>query len=695
MARPKLSSADQPWAVRVPLQIYEALASLKLAVLLIATTALVLGCATGVESVYGTAAVHFGIYGTWWFAAMTALLGTNVFCAAMIRFPWKRYQTGFVITHAGIIVLLIGTLISRLGGIDAQLPVFEGQSEHLAFEDTQHFELSIFGNAGAGKTTAPSETRVDATNSPEGIRPDQVVKIPFVAGPFNWRDYARLSPFPWRFSHRDQGVLYDQDGIRLEVLDYLSNSRYAEPQPLKLTARSKPTADAGAPAGQSTVATELELGVRRVGDPHSPHNRMPLGSRDKLPGGERVVFWVADSHAATEAFRQSKPELPPGDKGLVVLYASGQKYQFPVDKLLAQKKMPIGDTGLELEAVSLEEQFLGLRLLVHAPEEPDQEMLLFGDVPEFNRQDREHGIYGTYWVDSEKLPKPKSDAEEGKSMREAAKKPRIDILEGSDQKLYYRAWTGSQFDTCGELPTTGSIVTLRSTSDPVTLAVDQFVPSDKPGKQVLPGPLMTKGDRNQVRQALVRLTVDGQSEQFWLEGLPQDPRQEIQSDQRKVVVGSRRRVALVLPRDRLDVGFRLYLHKFERKLDPGTSQASWYASLVDMLDRDQPRKKLEEKVLITLNEPVNFTDPATGRSYRVYQESFAGPFKPGEPIFDSVAGGEPGRGELFLSWLTFNYDPGRGLKYFGSLLIVAGIGTMFYMRAYFFRRRADAAGEPA
>jgi hypothetical protein len=56
-------------------------------------------------------------------------------------------------------------------------------------------------------------------------------------------------------------------------------------------------------------------------------------------------------------------------------------------------------------------------------------------------------------------------------------------------------------------------------------------------------------------------------------------------------------------------------------------------------------------------------------------------------VFDRVVGGESARDELFLSWLTFNYDPGRGLKYFGSLLIVAGIGTMFYMRAYFFRRR--------
>ncbi len=45
------------------------------------------------------------------------------------------------------------------------------------------------------------------------------------------------------------------------------------------------------------------------------------------------------------------------------------------------------------------------------------------------------------------------------------------------------------------------------------------------------------------------------------------------------------------------------------------------------------------------------------------------------------------RDELYQSTLTFNYDPGRGLKYFGCLMIVAGIAAMFYMKAYFFARR--------
>lgn len=673
------------------MRVYEALASLKLAVLVIAASAVVLGWATLVESRYGTKAVHFGIYGTWWFAALNVLLGLNVLCAALIRFPWKRYQTGFVITHAGIIILLVGTLLTRLGGIDAQLPVFEGRTGHLAFEDTQHFELAVYdGRSQAGRS--PGEPAVEhstkASEGDEQLTPGQSIEVPFAAGPFNWRDYDNLSWFPWRLAHRDRGVLYDQDGIRLEVLDYLSNSSYAASEPLKLHVKA---------AGEKASSPQwqmVELGVQAMDGPHTSHGRMGLGSREDLAGGQRIVFWAAGSRAQTEAFLNSRPEMPLGTKGVVVLYAQGQKHELPVDELTPGVAVPLGSTGLQVQLAQIESRFLGVVVRVRYPGEPDTRLVLFADVPEFNRHDEEHMVFGSYWVDAAKLAEamPAEDGVDAK-MLDSARRPRIDVLQGMDGKLYCRTWAPPQVGEVKELPLEGSLTVLEATDSPVTLAVEEFTASEKPGRRVVPAPFRKGDEGMQTRQARVRLTVDGHSEEFWLEGLPMDPLgQRPQPDQRTVVAGDKRRVAITLPWDQIDVGFRLYLHQFERKLDPGTSQASWYSSLVDLVDREDPKKILEEKVLITLNEPVNFSDPRTGRSYRVYQEAFRGPFKPGDQIFDTLVAGRSQRSELFLSWLTFNYDPGRGLKYFGSLLIVAGIGTMFYMRAYFFRRR-DAGAE--
>src|SRR5690606_26425030 len=107
--------------------LFDFCASLKLAVILILACALALAWATFVESAYGTPAVQFGMYGSWWFGLLNLMLAINIFAAAAIRYPWKKHQTGFVITHIGLLVLLFGCLMQRRGGIDAQMPIFEGQ----------------------------------------------------------------------------------------------------------------------------------------------------------------------------------------------------------------------------------------------------------------------------------------------------------------------------------------------------------------------------------------------------------------------------------------------------------------------------------------------------------------------------------------------------------------------------------------
>ena len=81
-----------------------------------------------------------------------------------------------------------------------------------------------------------------------------------------------------------------------------------------------------------------------------------------------------------------------------------------------------------------------------------------------------------------------------------------------------------------------------------------------------------------------------------------------------------------------------------------------------------------ENLLVTLNAPLDFADPACpGRSYRMFQSTMNGPYNPEE--FDR----KPGE-SVYLSGFTLNYDPGRGLTYVGCLLIVAGIFVAYFVR---------------
>jgi hypothetical protein len=650
-----------------------------LAVVAIVLSAAVLAWATFVESRYGTDAVRFGIYGTWWFGALLAVLGANVLCATLIRIPWKRYQTGFVITHAGILVLLIGCLLTRLGGIDAQLPVFEGRTGHVAYEDTQHFALEIRPSDGFRNPAAAGQ------DSSIGDPGTTTVKVPFKAGPFNWRDYDGLFPFPWRLARRDRGTIYDRDGIRLEVLDYHADSNRKPAPPLRLKAKSGPGAGEGSDSEEDWQPIELSIPTDQgmVGA-----HGMGLGGRGELPGGQRFVFWVAESQAETEAFRDSEPVGPLGKQGQVVLHVRRQKFHFLVDRLAEKGRLPLGDTGIQVELDRTNPEFPAAVLRIHSPGGEATQMVLLADVPELSR-DPERGIYGVYWYDASGWVAQDADPPSG-AMIGHPHKPRIDVIQGADRRLYYRAWKSPSLSSEGELPLSGAVRAFEGTGSAVDFAVDQFVPLDGPGWTLEPAPFSKKRGGFERRHARVRLAVDGNVEEFWLEGMGGNPLNPPPSrEQRRTVPGDDRRVTVALVRDEIDVGFQLYLHKFERKLDPGSSQASFYASLVDVLAPGDGAK-LHGEVLITLNEPVDLRDQKTGRSYRVFQEAFRGPWKPGDPVFDDLVGDDASRDELFLSWLTINYDPGRGLKYLGSLLIVAGIATMFYMKAYFFRRRPSS-----
>jgi len=92
--------------------------SLKFAVVDLLSLATILAVGTVLESLYGARAAQILVYRTWWFSGVLFFLGTTLFCAAAIRYPWKKRQTGFVITHAGILTLLLGSFLTQQFGLE-------------------------------------------------------------------------------------------------------------------------------------------------------------------------------------------------------------------------------------------------------------------------------------------------------------------------------------------------------------------------------------------------------------------------------------------------------------------------------------------------------------------------------------------------------------------------------------------------
>src|SRR5437763_14121100 len=98
------NSSEHPAWQRNPL--FEFFASLKLAVVLLAVLIIAAIAGTLYESSFDAKVARAYIYGAPWFNIWLVLLGANLTCSALSRWPWRKHHLAFLITHLGIITLL-------------------------------------------------------------------------------------------------------------------------------------------------------------------------------------------------------------------------------------------------------------------------------------------------------------------------------------------------------------------------------------------------------------------------------------------------------------------------------------------------------------------------------------------------------------------------------------------------------------
>ncbi len=784
---PAPTSAHSPteWLFFVPLWLFKKSASLGLAVVLIALLAIVLAWATYIASRYGDSVARFAIYRTGWFAVLLAVLGINVLNAALVRFPWKRRHVGFLVTHAGILVLLFGCWVSRRGGVEANLTVYEGLPEGrpigVAFSNTAHFRLTIHPEPDDGSDEL------------------EQITVPFIGGPFNWEDYDDRFPFPWAYGYRNHAgdVLFDEDKIKLEVLDYYGDSGYMRPRPLTLLIREKP-----AEANETSPPEADESALPRTWHPVeltiAPASRQndprPYGTGSSSPN-PHITYWVTGSFEETRAFMDSAPVGPLGTLGQLVLHVGGRKFHVgvadlaedwhrgAVDPAHRPTRFPLTDSKKKSEATGLTVEATGftfwphteIRLKLHGHGDSPVGIALRADAPELNQQDYRQGVFGVYWIDAGPLTdvpwledyvrasfqqevrpwlaqlvrgqeRPPADAfrlleglarrhgpwlqqvvrdqdtppaDVGPLLEELAHRhgtPRIDVFQGADRRLYCREWRSPKVEVRGPLPVMEAsesdrkkglkpehIVTIDQFEAPMQLVVAEFDPVDFRGWRMVGKAFVNKerGGQRKQPQVKVRLTVDSNEREFWLAHMPgRHLFRYLQPEQREEIRGKGRRVAISLNQDELSLGFRVRLEGFIKSLDLGTDDVRRYASRVDFLSADPEGESLLEDVQIELNEPIDFADPESGRSYRMFQSSFE-PVKAisqesdgsryYNPDFHELTGDFAPTDLVYGSVFSMNYDPGRGIKYAGSLMITAGIAIIFYMRTYFHRKKKKVA----
>lgn len=231
-----------------------------------------------------------------------------------------------------------------------------------------------------------------------------------------------------------------------------------------------------------------------------------------------------------------------------------------------------------------------------------------------------------------------------------------------------------------------------------TLAEDLPEPAEKfawevahaggnPGKSALSRMEMKQKLASWPSWVKVRLTADGESREFWLrqfdyftpDGLEKNVPDTSEKTLFRMTTAKGSEAQLIFAQNTVDLNFALRLDRFNNQLDPGTSMAAHYSSDATLVDKKDPERVLASDLKIMMNQPVDIFEPGTKQVWRLFQTSFSGPFLNREAAADE-------KDQFYVSTFTVHYSPGRGLLYLGCLLVALGIGIMFSMKAYFFKK---------
>ncbi|MDR2763292.1 MAG: hypothetical protein LBB88_11870 [Planctomycetaceae bacterium] len=682
--------------------------SLTIGIILMIILVILLAWGTFIESAYGRRVATFALYGSNWFAGLLLIFGLNILCAILNRLMLGRLSFPFILSHCGIIVLLIGAALTWTSGEEAQITIPEGvASEYAVKTDSQQFTLeNIVLNSSA-------------------VNSNISVSIPFTPGPFNWDEYKSDSKinhevqsyrdtlwFALQFGRRDTGKLQtpkNLSGVSVEVLDYYASSSVRRVSPMKLNMLWKKirreVTDLGEVVEYARNWETVELSVPE----HDEYMPMEIrGQHVEMSAGERVGFYVTTLMSELEAFKIGKPDKKNnfGKLGQLVLFFDGKNHYIDVEKLLQEtedgKSFSVSGTDFRITDVRFIMRSLVMRFALVSASGERRIILVDADNPEMNIHAPAFGVFVSYWVDSELLTKNFSEYI-AESMLKRVSQPRVEFLQASDKQLYYRFWDGRNVVSIGMVPNPslmnppGSkpIFTLGAgTEQEVEIRLEWFEPHDLPGRRIVQQSVGRS--MNGVQRALLRVTVDGVEDTFWLRAIaptlgPAQP----ERDQVRYICGKGRTISIVWNYATVDLGFGIFLKKFEKRTEPGTRMASHYASRVDFVNIKKSENKsrgitqlseefntIKENVTISMNQPAVFR--GNGRRYRIYQSEFSGPFHPGDYRFHDFYDGKifewetKPRDRIYLSTLSINADPGRGLKYLGSFMLLFGIAWMFY-----------------
>lgn len=661
---------------------FDFLSSLKLAIVLLSLLVIVLAVGTIWEARFGTRAAQADLYKSWVFftwvqlgpvpvpvvlpglLSLLPLLAVNIFCATLSRFPWQKRHTGFVITHAGLLVLLGGSFLTLLAGIDGQMALREGESgSEVILLDREVLRLqwaSVMGDAAHGGVSREVEIplRLGGLAWPEGT------VVPLETGLEDVR--AELTGF---YPRSETEIVFKEDPQGAPHIRLLMHGHIHPP--------GAPPHREEEESGGMNVHQEAELYLA---------NGYVLESQSDLAPAFAVVRRFAYPTEVKDFLNPPKAE----GKGILRVHHEGGVLDLPVEKYL-NKPVAVPGTPWKVEITDYTAHIGGnaetgeqgvarpvVRVLLFQGDDKDNALrqVVFAGWDEYptdlriwrealswllQQQQAGHPVsfgdaFGRYrlWPPIEPVKLAYYHPDVDPTAIPQGSMARLDIGLAPDKQVYYRLRTNSGRKAAGRWEVGADIEAWMG----LKLRLEQVDWSVVPERVVKPVPKWKNENAPPALRVRIALgSGEHQVEQeFWLQRFETRTIQPGMADPHHVVRVSYDTRSLQLP-------FTIKLIDFAIGYDPGTGRPASYTSVVQLIDKE---RGIDEQRIITMNAPLKH------RGLKFYQSSY----------FENPDG-------TMSSVFAVGRDPGYPLKALGSTMIVLGIAVMFYMKTYFFAPRSE------
>lgn len=172
--------------------VFQFLASLRLAVILLSVLIVMSIVGTIFESKFDSDTARIWFYEAPWFHLWLLLLAANLTCSTFMRWPWKKYHTGFLLTHLGIIIVMIGAVVGWVWGIEGTMTLFKDsppdnalvlQKRVLTVRDPDA-RRAVSIHLGRGGLRVRGDDPVEVWTSPSGWKIQAVADSDRVLGTF-------------------------------------------------------------------------------------------------------------------------------------------------------------------------------------------------------------------------------------------------------------------------------------------------------------------------------------------------------------------------------------------------------------------------------------------------------------------------------------------------------------------------------